>query len=91
MFLQPALEDLQSPNEYRTSMSIFWNTITQSDDDETKDDLTIARNFIHVRDLARCFLRCIKVPDAGGQRFLVAGGEYHIIKSSVFNPDNNIL
>lgn len=77
MVFGPILQQVEDPSGLNTSVAMVYKTIRTKEEDLDKDTLnTPNANFVDVRDVALAHVRALEVPEAGGQRFITAGGAY---------------
>ncbi|KAF8608519.1 NAD(P)-binding protein [Ceratobasidium sp. AG-I] len=77
MVFGPILQQVDDPSSLNTSVAMLYKILHTKEEDLDKDTLnTPNANFVDVRDVALAHVRALEVPEAGGQRFIVAGGPY---------------
>ncbi|CAE6496853.1 unnamed protein product [Rhizoctonia solani] len=76
MVFGPLLHQVESPESLNTSIASLYKILHAKEETPKEVLLAPAFNFIDVRDVALAHVRALEVPEAGGQRFIVAGGPY---------------
>lgn len=77
MVFGPILQQVDDPSSLNTSVAMLYKIIHTKEEELSKDLLlTPNANFVDVRDVALAHVRALEVPEAGGQRFITAGGAY---------------
>ncbi|KAG8702659.1 methylglyoxal reductase (NADPH-dependent) gre2 [Ceratobasidium sp. 395] len=75
MVFGPILQQVDDPANLNTSVAMLYKIIHVKEGETPKETLLQPNmNFVDVRDVALAHLRALEVPEAGGQRFIVAGG-----------------
>lgn len=71
LVLGPIIHQVSSPESINTSVANFW---AFADGKKTEKDLGQIGNWVDVRDVADAHVLALSKPEAGGERFIVAGG-----------------
>ncbi|QRV79239.1 D-lactaldehyde dehydrogenase [Ceratobasidium sp. AG-Ba] len=75
MVFGPILHQVDDPANLNTSVAMVYKIIHAKEGETPKETLLQPNmNFVDVRDVALAHLRALEVPEAGGQRFIAAGG-----------------
>ncbi|CAE6433013.1 unnamed protein product [Rhizoctonia solani] len=77
MVFGPILHQVSDPESLNTSVAMLYKILHTKESDLTKEVLLTAnQNFVDVRDVALAHVRALEIPEAGGQRFITAGGTF---------------
>ncbi|CUA76880.1 NADPH-dependent aldehyde reductase ARI1 [Saccharomyces cerevisiae S288c] [Rhizoctonia solani] len=77
MVFGPILHQVSNPESLNTSVALLYKILQTKESDLTREVLlTNNLNFVDVRDVALAHLRALEIPEAGGQRFITAGGAF---------------
>ncbi|KAG8712620.1 methylglyoxal reductase (NADPH-dependent) gre2 [Ceratobasidium sp. 394] len=75
MVFGPILQQVDDPSNLNTSVAMLYKIIHAKEGETSEETLLQPNmNFVDVRDVALAHLRALEVPEAGGQRFIAAGG-----------------
>ncbi|KAI5117773.1 hypothetical protein M0805_003592 [Coniferiporia weirii] len=71
----PILHEVHSPDALNSSVANFYEAVLTKR--KTPEELSAVQNaWVDVRDVAEAHVRALEVPEAGGERFIVAGGDF---------------
>ncbi|KAG8747006.1 methylglyoxal reductase (NADPH-dependent) gre2 [Ceratobasidium sp. 414] len=75
MVFGPILQQVDDPSNLNTSVAMLYKIIHAKEGETSQETLLQPNmNFVDVRDVALAHMRALEVPEAGGQRFITAGG-----------------